>query len=316
MKHNNQNILNKFSTKKVLIVGDLIVDKTIEGTVKSISPDAPVPLLCQTSETLALGGSAYVAQNVQSLTGTPLICGVIGNDYEGRFVLNAFKSLGIDTSGIIQTAQPTATATRIRSNSHQLLRINKESTQKQDQAVINKIIEFVRKSINTVDAVILSDYKKGMITSDLTKFISMIKKPVIIKPSKQNLKLFMNPTLTIMSRSSALVLNSMTLQNETSIRNAGIKLSSVLDSEHTLITWIEDGFHIINRKGETKFIKSPTSHPISITGYMDAVLASSALSIVSDATPDELSQIAMDVAEIHTSRKSIVPVNYNELIKR
>lgn len=316
MKHNNQNILNKFSGKKILIIGDLIVDKTIEGTVKSISPDAPVPLLCQTSETLTLGGSAYVAQNVQALTGTPIICGVIGNDYEGKFVLNAFKSLGIDTRGIIQTTQPTATAIRIRSNSHQLLRINRESTQKQDQIVTNKIIDFIKKSINNVDAVIFSDYKKGMVTSDLMKFISSIKKPVIIKPSKQNISLFMNPTLTIMSRSSVLALNGMTIQNETSIRNAGIKLASMLNSEHTLITWIEDGFHIFNRKGETKFIKSVTPYPLSITGYMDAVLASSALSIASGATPDELSQISLDVAEIHTSRKLPAPVDYNELIKR
>ncbi len=316
MKYNNQNILNKFSGKRILVIGDLIVDKTIEGTVKSISPDAPVPLLCQTSETMTLGGAAYVAQNVQSLTGVPVICGVIGDDQEGRFILSAFKSLGIDTRGIIQTSHPTATAIRIKSNSHQLLRINKESTQKQDQIIINKIIDFIRKSLNTVDAVIFVDYKKGMISSELMKFISTISKPVIIKPSKQNISLFMNPTLIVMSRSSVLALNSMTLNNETSIRNAGIKLSSMVNSEHTLITWIEDGFHIFNRKGEAKFIKSDYNKKLNIIGYMDTVLASSALSLASGATPDELSQIAMDVAEIHASKKLPIPVTYNELVRK
>lgn len=313
-------IISEFNNKKILVIGDLTVDKYILGYVNTISPDAPVPLLHQTSEKLMLGGAANVVQNILSMGGKACVCGIVGNDNEGRFLLDSFRTMYADISGIFTTHDnPTTITTRINANSQQLLRIDREEAGEIDSSIVHNIINFVRQNITSIDAIVISDHGKGLITPEMMRLLVSIvgkNKPIVVKPSKKNIFSYQNVTIIAPNRKAAGEVIGLKILNETSIRNAGLKIVKMLDAEAVLITWIEEGFHLFNKKGEVKFLESGLVHVVNLVGYWDAVSSSLALSLSCGATIEDAATVALNAAEIYASKKIITPVNYDELVTK
>src|ERR1051325_3276906 len=125
-----EEILNRFSGKTILILGDVMLDEFIWGKVSRISPEAPVPVVEVTHETYRLGGSGNVAANVRALGGRPICIGVIGNDSAGERVLTLMKESGIETAGIVRSDRPTTLKTRIIAHNQQVVRADREAKQR------------------------------------------------------------------------------------------------------------------------------------------------------------------------------------------
>ena len=195
-----EEIFDKFSGLKALIVGDVMIDSYIWGKVERISPEAPVPIISITNKEIRLGGAANVAKNIAALGATPLLCSVIGDDHDGKSLLDLLATRGMDTRGIVQSDdRMTTVKERLLSSSQQLLRIDRETTKplhKKDKAGLLKKIELL---IKEADVVIFEDYDKGVLDKKLIKTIVELANihniPTAVDPKKANFLSYEHVTL-------------------------------------------------------------------------------------------------------------------------
>ena len=161
-------IAKEFCKKKVLVIGDLMVDEYVSGKVKRISPEAPVPVLDFKERSLEAGGACNVAHNIYSLGAKVLIAGTADEDEAGLWLRQHFNKMGINTDAIIaQEGKPTTIKTRYATKGQQLLRVDNEDSTDILLKTKNKLLEFLYTNIQYLDAVVLSDYKKGVLSDGI-----------------------------------------------------------------------------------------------------------------------------------------------------
>lgn len=157
-------IRNEFARKKVLVIGDLMVDEYIMGKVRRISPEAPVPVLDYRARKLEAGGASNVAHNINGLGAKVSIAGTAAEDEAGRWLREHFREMGIDTGGVLaERDRPTTIKTRYATKGQQLLRMDNEDAHGIHGETQEKITVYLQKHIAEYDAVVLSDYKKGVL---------------------------------------------------------------------------------------------------------------------------------------------------------
>ena len=164
---NYSEITKQFKNKKILVVGDIMLDEYIIGTSERISPEAPVPVISKSDEQFSLGGSANVANNLKQLGVKTYLVGSLGNDSHGRKVKSLLKKEGFDEKNILKdSGKPTTLKTRIISNGQQIARVDREDTGEISISLQNQVLNRVSKVVrmHKPDAVIISDYNKGLIT--------------------------------------------------------------------------------------------------------------------------------------------------------
>ena len=165
-------ILAAFPSKRMLVIGDLMLDEFIWGTVSRISPEAPVPVVKVTSETYYPGGAANVARNVREFTPSIALIGLAGADADGCRLLELLRASGIDTAGVLQdSAVQTTVKTRIIARSQQVVRVDRERRMTLDGPGMERAIELIEHAIPRADAVIVADYGKGFLTQPLADHI-------------------------------------------------------------------------------------------------------------------------------------------------
>ncbi len=148
----------------ILVIGDLILDEYVWGEVYRISPEAPVPVVLVKEESIRLGGAANVANNLKSLGGRPILCGVVGEDLNGDRFLELLKDCGIETDHIIRSPErPTTVKTRIIARSQQVVRLDKETARPVPLDTQRLLLAQVMDAVEEVKGVIISDYKKGVV---------------------------------------------------------------------------------------------------------------------------------------------------------
>ena len=154
----------QFSNKSIIVLGDLMLDRYVWGTVDRISPEAPVPVVEVTNETVRLGGAANVAHNLYSLGATPIPIGIIGNDYTGQQLVELMKSMDFPVDHIvIDNSRPTIMKTRIIANDQHIVRADQELREGINADILQKVIDAIKANISQVDAIIIEDYNKGLL---------------------------------------------------------------------------------------------------------------------------------------------------------
>lgn len=197
-----KHLFSKFSTCRVLVVGDVMIDSYLIGKVERISPEAPVPVVALQQRDNLLGGAANVALNIQSLGAEAILCSVIGNDMQGDLLLNLMEKEGLKTDGIIRSDERiTTTKFRIISNRMQMLRVDEEIdtdlNEKDSIDIINCISNLIRDQ--KPDVIILQDYNKGVLSPGVIESVAEIAAkngiPVAVDPKKKNFTAYKNITL-------------------------------------------------------------------------------------------------------------------------
>ena len=195
---NFEKFFTDFKSKKILIVGDIMIDSYRWGHVERQSPEAPVPIVNLEKKEDRLGGAGNVALNIKALGAKPILCSVIGEDYSGNKLLELLRKENLCTNGIIiDKTRKTTTKTRIINNSEQIVRIDDEDLF--DIKNEQNLLELIYSKLNQVDVVILQDYNKGVLTENI--ITNIIKKanqkniPTIVDPKKKNFKKYKNCTL-------------------------------------------------------------------------------------------------------------------------
>ena len=165
-----EGFIDRFCETKVLVIGDIIMDEYIWGDVSRISPEAPVPVVEVKRETKMLGGAANVIHNIAALGGKPVLCGVIGDDSTGHEIVAKVKDLGLATDGIfMESERPTSIKTRIVANNQQVVRFDRESIHEIGSDSVNRLLAFIGDTRTDLDAIIVADYGKGVVSADLMK---------------------------------------------------------------------------------------------------------------------------------------------------
>ena len=288
-KKRAKEIIQKFPEKSILIVGDLILDKYVWGEVERISPEAPVPVVEVKKETYNPGGASNVAWNISTLGASSYISGVIGADENGKLLERLLLEKSIKPVNIIDKNRPTTEKTRIIAVSQQLLRIDKESKDKLPEDISSKLIDKISQIINQIDAVIVSDYGKGVITREIMDYLKQAGKPVFVDPKPSNFHLYKNITTMTPNRNEAY--QCIKAERDIPVEEVGRQILKELDIKNLLITLGAEGMALFT---EDKVIKIPAKarKVFDVTGAGDTVIAVLALAKVSGATWEEAASLA------------------------
>jgi len=302
-----------FKGKRVLVLGDIILDKYIEGDVREISPEAPVPVLDCINERWVLGGAAKVVSNLLELGVDVSVIGLVGDDPEGSFLIEEMKQKRVDVSGIeVSSSLVTTSATRIIAKSQQLLRINRGSKGWLNGDLCSRVNERILNLIHECDGIAVADYNKGFCTPKILHDLVQVvgdEKPIVANPRKDNLKYFKGVSVVTPTRTEASEIIGLKMINETSIRNAGFKIMELLNPQAVLLRWIEDGFHLFKRGGDVSFLPSKVSHISQLIGYGDTVTSILIACLCTNMTIDESAYISLRAAEAQVQSKSQVPIS-------
>lgn len=313
-------LFENFSTQKILVIGDLMIDAYLEGKVTRISPEAPVPIVSFSSREERLGGAANVALNLLSLSAHVSICSVIGKDVAGETMLQLLEKNNIDTGGVIQSKnRKTTIKTRVIGNNQQLLRVDEEQTNaisaSEENELINRIEEAVR---NGVSAIIFEDYNKGVLTQDIIeKTISIAKKHNVITTVDPKLRNFFKykgvnlfkPNLKELKEGLKIEFNiSQTEEFEKAVNT----LQSKLNAEILFITLSERGVFIQN-KTEKKYFPAHIRNIADVSGAGDTVISVATLCLCANLTISETAQIANLAGGLVCEKVGVVAIDKIQL---
>ena len=276
--------LKKFRGGKVLVIGDLILDHYVWGQVSRVSPEAPVPVVNVSSETLQLGGAANVSNNIRALGGRVDLCGVIGPDEAGRQFLAVLESQGIGRDGIITDRdRPTTKKTRVVAHSQQLVRFDVERHDSISGVLEARLSRYVAACIGSAAALVVSDYAKGVVTprlmSDLTELAHRHGTPVIVDPKVAHISRYKGVTVLTPNHLEAIQAAGLYGEDEGTLMEAGRQLHQRLGCHAVLITRGERGMSLFEGDGRVTHIPTVARQVFDVTGAGDTVVATLALAL-------------------------------------
>ena len=317
-------LLNQFSRGKVLVVGDLMVDHFIWGSVSRISPEAPVPVVDVTKESLLLGGSGNVLNNIISLGGQASLTGVIGKDDMGNWLRRKLKESDVDTRGlIVEMKRPTTVKTRIVAHHQQMVRFDRESKKKIDPASTQKILHHVEDIKNEIRAIIVSDYNKGVISERLLNGIQEITAgcsiPICVDPKQNDFSIYrgvdvLTPNHHEAARALGLdQINGSEAPPEEIIYAGAMDCLRRLNIKALLITRGEEGMSLYEKDGNVVHIPAVAKEVFDVTGAGDTVIGVFALSLAAGAAFREAAALANHAAGIVVGKIGTATVSRDEL---
>jgi D-glycero-beta-D-manno-heptose-7-phosphate kinase len=280
-------ILEAFKQKKILVIGDVMLDHYIHGSVERISPEAPVPVLEVKKEEYRLGGSGNVADNLISLGAGVKIVGLIGDDVSGKQIIKLFQNKGIDTTGLlVSNTRPTTLKTRIIAHQQQIVRIDKEEHSDISAELERQVLELIKARITEVDAIIIEDYNKGLLTRQLIESIILIgnkeNKPVAVDPKFKNFFAYRNCTIFKPNFAELQKNLGILIESEEQFCEAVAVLEEKINAEFLVITRGEKGLSVFSHEKDMISIPTFAREIYDVSGAGDTVISALTLGLVSD----------------------------------
>lgn len=302
---------------KILVIGDLMVDHYIWGNSSRISPEAPVPVVDVKEENNRLGGACNVANNLISLNAEVSLCGVIGRDSMGDWMINELNKQGIDIQYIFQDpTRPTTQKTRILISSQQALRVDKESRESISIALEAEILETLQNCITKYDAIILSDYDKGLLTPSLTRalitYARESNKPILCDPKGKDYSKYTHATLLTPNKKEAMDATGINIKDDQSLESALKKMQKDYSLQIALITLSEDGIGVLD---STHMHKIPTiaKEVYDVTGAGDSVIAALAYKLAQGSNIIEACEFANGAAAVVVGKVGSATATHEEI---
>jgi D-beta-D-heptose 7-phosphate kinase/D-beta-D-heptose 1-phosphate adenosyltransferase len=295
--------ISKFPDARIMVIGDLMVDEYIWGNVSRISPEAPVPVVSVTSESLRLGGAGNVVNNIHTLGGKVLLTGVVGNDEMGRKVIHDLRKMGLETKGIIvEPERVTTVKTRIIAQHQQVVRYDREITRPIQPENIQQILSLLEAGIHELDAVLVSDYGKGVICETLMEGVRSLTqkegKILAVDPKVKNFPFFREVSIITPNHYEAAEAAGRWILNEEDLLAVGHTLLMRLQAKSVLITRGEKGMTLFQNNGEVTHIPTMAKEVYDVTGAGDTVISVLTLAMASGASAKQaaiLSNIAAGI---------------------
>lgn len=313
-------LLRSIGRPRIVVVGDVILDRYLWGTVDRISPEGPIPILQLEREEQRPGGAANVAMNLVALGADAACAGAIGDDIAGRLLVDVLKAAGVDVSAVvIDPSRPTPTKTRcIGGSQQQMLRIDRESSSAIAPHTGRELADRIDDQIAKADLVIVSDYAKGSMTGDvLAAAMSAARnraKPVIVGPKGADFSKYRGCSAVVPNLKELAVATAMALSTDFDVVAAADALLKSIGCEFIVVTRGEDGMTLVRRERAPFHVRSRSRHVFDVTGAGDTALATLGLALASDASPDEAVHLANVAGGLAVKEVGVAAVTRAELL--
>lgn len=328
-------IINRFKRARILVVGDLILDEYIWGSVERISPEAPVPVIWANKRTYLPGGAANVANNISALGAKVALAGVVGGYKDSAILLSELKKRKINTSGIFtERTRHTTLKTRIIAGHQQMIRVDWEHTHALPAQLNRRIIRFVEDKIHNFDGIIIEDYGKGVINrqllAELIEVARAHKKIITVDPKEEHFQYYRGVTaitpnrrelenavrnIKIKDTSNSFRLDSERLFSDKDIDAAAGRILEYLNPESILVTLGEQGMKLFEKGGRIVHIPTVAREVFDVSGAGDTVISTFTLALCCGATKFEAANLANYAAGIVVGKVGTATTGRQELLE-
>jgi len=311
-------LFNTFSKRKVIVLGDLMLDRYLWGKVSRISPEAPVPVVDIDSQSVRSGGAANVSANVTRLGAKSIPIGVIGGDDAGQTLIQLFKEKDLPVDGlIVDPKRPTTEKTRIIAHDQHVVRTDYEIRDGISADIQKKIMACLEDHLDA-DGIIIEDYNKGLLVPDLIKnIIKLARKkeiPVFVDPKFSHFFEYKHVTLFKPNRKEVADKMGVHLDIDSNLQEVGMNLLKRLNCAGLLITLGEHGMALFESQKTMVRIPTRAKRVHDVSGAGDTVIATMAVALVSGSTLQEAATLANHAAGIVCGEVGIVPIDPEKLL--
>jgi D-beta-D-heptose 7-phosphate kinase/D-beta-D-heptose 1-phosphate adenosyltransferase len=321
-----EQILDRASSRRITVIGDLMLDEFVWGKVGRISPEAPVPVVEVTGESSYPGGAANVVRNLREFVDRVAIIGLLGKDRSGQQLRELLSEQKIDTSNAVEEETfHTIVKTRIIARHQQVVRVDREKFVGPSASQIAEVVAGVRKNIPEIDAIIFEDYGKGFLSTELVSQIAgaarSAGKIVAADPNPRNLVEWRGLTVIKPNRTEAF--NAAGISDgepdivpsqDADLNRAGETLLKKWETENVLITLGEHGMMLFQEKEAPHYIPAKAQEVFDVSGAGDTAIALFTLGLACGATPTEAAQIANHASAVVVSKLGTATVTRDELM--
>lgn len=310
----------RITQKNILVVGDLMLDIYDMGNVSRVSPEAPVPVFLKKSSRYVLGGAANVVANIRSAQQRVSVCSISGVDQAAESISNELDCLGVDEQFILRCADRcTTTKTRIvAQNNQQLVRLDNETTKEITDEQSDELINMIKKSINSFDLIVMSDYNKGLLTPYFCKAIINLASEnnikVLIDVKDKYLEKYAGAYLLKPNKLELGSLSGITITDKESIKKASKVFTEKTGCEYVLTTLGGDGMFLYGKDGSTYVEEAEKREVYDVSGAGDTAISYLAAGIASELTIQEAIHLANVAAGIKVTKLGTAPVKLREVL--
>ncbi len=300
-------LLDRFKSLKILVVGDIILDHYLFGVVERISPEAPVPVFEVRSEEYRLGGAANVANNIVSFGAKSYLSGIVGDDKESIILSKKLKNSNIESILFCDKTRPTTKKTRVIAMNQQLIRIDQEETHYSSKEFIDFLDENIPKDIN---GIIISDYAKGVITKELVEGIVLKGIFVSVDPKPSHKHFYKGATIMTPNEKEAFLMG----YPEKDINKIGFSLKDELGLKALVITMGPKGAVLYSDSNSIKSFPSKAKEVYDVTGAGDTFISMLTLSLLAGASYEEALELSNIAAGIVVGKIGSATASCEEIL--
>ncbi len=298
-----QGTVDRFAGRRLMVLGDVMLDHYLWGRCERISPEAPVPVVDVQRESTSLGGAGNVAANLAALGAEPVLVGVMGDDEHGRRMLEAFAERGVNTRALVRDpGRPTTFKTRILAQNQQVVRADWESRADIEGGTLSAVLDMLGRELPRCDALVVSDYGKGVVTrAVLERAIGMARAqgiPTAVDPKESHLDAYRGVSILTPNQHEAGYVMGRRITDEKSLLEVGWALQERLDVECALITRGAEGMSLFERGGRYTHLPTVAREVFDVTGAGDTVVSVVALALATGADYPEACYLANHAAGI------------------
>jgi D-glycero-beta-D-manno-heptose-7-phosphate kinase len=312
-----QQIISRFPSLRILVVGDFMLDHFVMGKVDRISPEAPVPIVDVETEAFHLGGAGNVVMNGKTLGAQMIPLGVIGNDWAAQRIHELFLAEQLSADGLLTSERPTTLKTRILAHQQQVVRVDREQRTAFSAELQNQLANRFMEIIDSVDGIIISDYAKGTLTPELlAKILPEARKRnklVCLDPKTRHFASYTPVTVITPNQSEASSLLGYPIVSEEDLVEAAQRILKLIDCTAVLITRGDKGMALFT-KDEFKLVPTKAREVYDVTGAGDTVITTVCLALAAGAEMIQAVELANAAAGIVVGKIGTAVVNPSELL--
>ncbi len=311
-------VLERLGDARVLVVGDVMLDRYWWGSASRLSPEAPVPVVALKEVSHRPGGAANVAANIVGIGTKVALAGVTGPDESGGVLRNTLEDNGIDCSCLITSStRKTTTKTRVLVHSQQIARVDDESHHTLSGSDENSLCEAIVAAIGGVDAIVVSDYAKGCLTekvlASVTQNARSAGKPVVVDPKSRDLSKYDGATLLTPNLAEALNAADLPDKNEDHASDAAAAILNKVSVDALLITLGEHGMKLYRRESGERHFPSLARQVFDVTGAGDTVVAVLTAALAAQASIEDAISLANIAAGLVVEKVGTSTITIEEL---
>ena len=285
-------LFERAANRKILVVGDVMIDEWIWGAVTRISPEAPVPVVAVTDHSFTLGGAGNVANNLRALGAHVWFAATVGDDEFGRRIRDLLRGEGVDDAGILGVRdRPTTRKTRVVAHHQQVVRADWEATAELSPAARAEVAAFVAQHAPACDAVIFSDYGKGLLSRDIVE-AAFGCRLILADPKPQNIDVFAGITCVAPNAAEAAGITGVAAVDDAGLEATGTRLLERLHCRYAVVTRGEHGMALFGSEGERLTVPSVARAVYDVSGAGDTVIATLTLALAAGASIEQAVELA------------------------